>query len=608
MTLNGLPDFDQPLQGEGFQIFFPFEGGEAVLLPDELELAIAGDGRPDFALELVRRLGRFGAGDTYGLLDMRAAPRDRADDALALLRATSPAATLRLASFAGGYMRLQLPRLNGELAADLPPPVALAPDGLAITRLLLRVSPALAALIKGALAGEQLPLTAVAELALLGVSPRLPLSASFDPAALLAALLARADAERRIARAAVVECFRQDPAGLSIELSGAPPEGRAEALAQALADRALARFGALAPAPGDEVQPTFALAAPETAAAGRVTWELAEPCQALRVAILRLDPLAAARELAQSCGLDAAYRELTVPAFPTGALAVTALANLPDQRPGVLEIGVTLIAPPDPPRRPQAAVASAALLPPDDRATLALALGAGAAPAYRYTTYAALQQDGGVTRLDSPEREHAGAWLSLTPDDFPVEFVSISADRILLDLAVVSGTLAWGGSEPGARSFALDPAAPALALALPRGAPDAALTIEAQARAGARTLRLGPLPAKSMRLGTYSFAEYGPHTVEVTCTFDDASQIYAIELATEDQMDAKSAPVLLMFTPARPSRSWTWFARSPFAPGYRYRPRREAGQPPAPWSEVQSPFVPLNISSVEIAENAQLGV
>lgn len=603
MTLYGLPDFDQPLQGEGFQIFCPFEGGEAVLLPDELELACGGDGRPDFALELVRRLGRFGAADTYGLLDMRAASRDRADDALALLRETNPAATLRPASFAGGFVRLRLPRLNGELAADLPPPLALAPDGLATARLLLRVSPALAALIKGALAGELLPLTAVAELALLGVSPRLPLSASFDPAALLAALLARADTNRRIARAAVVDYFRQDLAGLPIALSAAPPEGRAEALAQALTDRALERFGMFVAAPGDEAQPTFALAAPETVAAGRVTWDLAEPCQALRPAVLRLSPLAAARELAQSCGIEAVYRELTVPAFPTGALAVTALANLPDQRPGVLEIGVTLVAPPDPPRRPQAAVATAALQPPDDRATLALTLGAGAAPEYHYTTYAVLQQAGGVARLEGPERGHTGAWLSLTPEDFPVDFVSMSADRALLSLAAVSGTLAWSGPEPGTCSFALDPAAPALALALPRGAPDATIAVEARANTGGGTLRLGPLPAKSMRLGTYSFAEYGPHAVEVTCMFDDASPICAIELLPEDRAEADGTLAVLVFTPARPSRSWAWFARSPFAPGYRYRPRREPGQPPAPWSAVQSPFEPLRIFSSELIAN-----
>jgi hypothetical protein len=273
----------------------------------------------------------------------------------------------------------------------------------------------------------------------------------------------------------------------------------------------------------------------------------------------------------------------------------------------VLEIGVTLVAPADPPRRPQAAVASAALMPPDDRATLALTLGAGAAPEYRYTTYAALQQDGGVTRLEGPEREHAGAWLSLTPDDFPVDFVSVSADRALLSLAAVSGTLAWGGPEPGARSFALDLASPALALALPRGAPDAALTIAAQERAGGRTLRLGPLPAKSLRVGTYSFAEYGPHAVEVTCAFDDASQICAIELLPEDRSDTDEALAVLVFTPARPSRTWTWFARSPFAPGYRYRPRRDPGQPPAPWSAVQSPFEPLAIRATAITEGAAIG-
>jgi hypothetical protein len=609
MTLYGLPDFDQPIQGDGFQLFYPFEGGDAVLLPDELEVAANADGDPDFALQLVRRLGRFTAADAYGRLDLRVAPRDRTADALARVRDLHPGAIVRQATFAGGFMRLQLLQPPGEAPVELPPPAALAANGLVTHRVMLNVAPPLAALIKGALQGELLALTVVVELALLGVSPRLALTVTFNPAALLAALLPLADEQRRIARSAVVEFFQQDPAALPLQLGGVLPSAAAETFAQTMADRVLSHFGTFVAAPGEQVRPTFAL--PAQVPEGSFIWDLAEPSQALRPVVLRLDPLTAARELVRERGFEAVYREITVPAFPTGVLPVTVLANLPDQRPGVLEIGVTLNAPPRPPQRPQAAIATAMLAPPDDCATLALTLGVNAPPEYRYTTYAVLMQDAGVNRMETSEREHSGGWLSLGPDDFPVGFVTVAADRTLLDQATLHGTLAWGAEgAQSSRSFALDRDAPALALALPQDAANATITVEACARQGERTLRLGPLPAGHLQLGLYSFAEYGPHTVAVTCAFDDASQICVIELLPEDCAESDGPIALLVFTPDRPTKSWTWFARTPFAPGYRYRPRpalslskgREPGAEMAPWSDVRSPFEPLNIRATEIVE------
>src|SRR5712691_1000803 len=74
MILQGLPDFQQPVQGDGLQIFYPFEGrGNFVLIPDRLAIAERKDGRPDFMLELVR--GK----DLYGVLDFRLRPRYRID-------------------------------------------------------------------------------------------------------------------------------------------------------------------------------------------------------------------------------------------------------------------------------------------------------------------------------------------------------------------------------------------------------------------------------------------------------------------------------------------------------------------------------------------------
>jgi hypothetical protein len=598
MMLFNLPDLHQPLEGHGFRLFYPYQGSDFTLLTDALEITRRGDGAPDFWMELVRRMGRFTEADTYGRIEFRVQMRDRSAEALTLLRAKHPEARLQPAVFTGGFLRLQSFQLPDESRIELPPPAPLACNGLGTIRSIITAPASLAVKIKGALQGEALALTAVAELALAGVTPRLPMQVSFNPKQLVTELRSLADEQGHLAHDELVAFCRRDSAGLPLQISGPLTAETMEVFAQVMADRIMERFGTFIASPQEAVQPYLALMPPEQVGDGRVDWDLSQPQQVIRPLVLRLDPLDAARRIVEERGVEAVYGEITVPPLPTGVVPITVTANLPDQRPGVLEIGATLYAPPHPPWRMQAVSETCAFTPPDDRREVHLHLSPREAPAYSYSTYAVVQQTNGVNQWNSELKPHAGNWLYLGPDAFPVDFVVLEADRALLDLATLHGTLQWSEDEaPQRQTFLLDLGSPMMALALPKGVSGATLTMEAQARRSDRVVRLGPMPARTMRLGLYSFPEYGPHTVQVTWAVNDGTGLSVIELLPEDCTEADGLLAILAFTPDQPTKTWTYFSQSPFASGYRYRLQHEPEAPPAPWSAICSPFEPLTIQA-----------
>ena len=69
-----------------------------------------------------------------------------------------------------------------------------------------------------------------------------------------------------------------------------------------------------------------------------------------------------------------------------------------------------------------------------------------------------------------------------------------------------------------------------------------------------------------------SFAEYGPKQIDIRCVFDDSSTLRAVSLLPMGDDDAESNITTVSLTPAEPVRTFRWFARSPFASGFGYRP------------------------------------
>jgi hypothetical protein len=246
--------------------------------------------------------------------------------------------------------------------------------------------------------------------------------------------------------------------------------------------------------------------------------------------------------------------------------------------------------------------ASAQLKPPADTASILLRLSPLERLEYTYSTFAVVSSATGIQQLEGQQIQHTGERLDLSFDDFPVRLVPLEAAFALLEIALVHGVCRWTSAGiPNEQPFDLSLERSMLALAVPRDADDATLEIEAKARDSNRGLKLGPFAANSLRLDLFSFREYGPHKIEIECAFGDLQGTCILELLPEGQLEVSDELTVLGFSHDQPKKEWTWFADSPFSAGYRYRRRRGAGEPAAPWSELQSPFDPLKISAAAAA-------
>src|SRR5262249_17530222 len=215
-----------------------------------------------------------------------------------------------------------------------------------MARCILPLSESATMQLKGALEGNVLPLTACAEVELVGVAPRLPLTATFDPAALLGALAALLDDQRRIARAALLEVMAERGGSWLFGLVGSLADADVPLFAEALTDWVRARFGSFVAAPGSDMTPHLALVG--QSASGTVALDLAQPLQAGRGFVLELDPIEAARALVRQQGIDTVFRATVVPSLQTGYPPVSVAANLPTRR-RVLSIRAHPSAAPHPP-------------------------------------------------------------------------------------------------------------------------------------------------------------------------------------------------------------------------------------------------------------------
>ncbi|MEL7495731.1 MAG: hypothetical protein AAGJ95_17460 [Cyanobacteria bacterium J06554_11] len=617
MSLQGLPDFQYPIQTDALSLYRPYEGrGRVLLLPDRLDIALKADGAPDFRLALIRGKNPFLPPAPYGLIDFRVAPHYATAEGLAFIRQQNAQAMVAPLSFSGGHLRLTLSdQVETSAQFELEPPQSLAWNGLGNARSLQRLSPDVTGLLKQALEkGSTFILQAQAEMELQGVSPRLPIQVQFNPATLMAAITERLG-QTLVARAALMRLLEEERLALPVRLVGDVETLDNTSLAETLTDWIAARFAQSVPAPEPNRGAYIELSPTKEIPVGDYTWDLSTPFRCYRPAVFTLDPLRAARQLVESAGLSAVFDEVTVPSLSTGKTTIEVRANLPDSQMGILELGVDLYAAPNPPYRVQAIAQSVSFTASDDPSSLQLRFSPKEIPRYQVSTYVIAKTETGIARIESDKWEHQGTQLLLSPTHFPVQFVPVEASLALLKLAAITGVCRWrygkateDGAEPseaeqlaGEQSFQLTSDRPEITLSLPQDATQSVLEIEAHSissDASDRLLKLGPYPAAALRLGRYSFLEYGPHSVEIECLFPplsvDPIQLFAVDMLAEGEAETVTT---LSFTRDRPKKEWTWFAQSPFSPGYRYRVHALPGESLTPWSEPQSAFNPLIISA-----------
>lgn len=617
MSLQGIPDLQNSISAEGFRIFRPFEiGNRYFLLPDQLEIAAGTDGKADFGLELVRGNNPLLPPAPYGVLDFKLQASYQFEKAIVALRKLDRNATLAPAAFDAGFLRFEPVGNLDSVPAELRRAIPLRSNSLGTARYISRVSTATITLIKNSLLDRILVLNAVAEFEFLGVAPRLQCEVHFNPAKLLGELLKLADSQGQISRTDIVNYFGQPSSSLPLEIKDFSPAelGASELIdnnrksndfAEALTDWILMRFGTFVPRHEIAADAQYVLISPQEAGNGIFMWDLSEAVTVSRVVTLRLNPLAAARRLAEQHGIEAVWRETIVPPIKTGNHFVSITANLPAHRPNVLALGANLHAPPRPPQRVQALQEAVEFTPPHEEAKVLLRLSPLEPLEYEYQTFVVLRDQTGIQRFDTEKKSQTGARLDLNIDDFPVKFVLVEAARQLLELATIHCTLNRA-SENVSESFELTLQQPSIAIALPRKnitenevETNDRLEIVAKSITNARILKINRLPLASAAFGLHSFPEYGSHEIKVECLFDDDSRLIAIELLPEVEDETIDNVSLLQFAPAQPRKTWNYLARSPFAAGYRFRRHSNAEAAPRRWSAVQSPFQPLTFNSSE---------
>lgn len=601
MSLQGLPDLQRPLSHEAARILYPFGlVDDHFVLPDRLEVARRADGSPDFHLEFVRGARPDLPPEPYGLLDLRLHPHYPVDAALAILREHQPRAVAMPLVFSAGVLRFKVVGTGAVTEDAAAAPVPLAWNSLGYARYMERLDPSVATLLKRALQDELFTVEAYADLELVGVAPRVPVVVELDLRALVERLHADlAHPSGAVPWAEVVNYLVLNRDHLPVSTSAAlDGDTQVREWAEAIADHLRMARGSFTPSPDGDPQPYFMLEAPVGIPAGSVRWDLSEPLVTRRVQLLRLDPIAAAREIVAERGLEAVYEETTVPALQTGFLTVDVSANLPRRRIATLETGVELRVPARPPHRMHALVETVVLRPPDDHGRAVLRLSPVEPPEYMVATYAVVRGAAGIDQLEREAVLHVGPSLRLNPDHFPVQFVPVEASAALLAQALVGVTVRWpDGPEWVEQVFELAAESPSAAVAVPRAVEGAVLEVVLRAQADeSRVLTYGPVPAGGLFLDLPLFPGYGPHAVEIACEFDLDVPVFAIDLAPDAPPgDDQADPTFLFFTPQSDRKTWSWFARSPFFAGYRYRVRDEAGGAHGPWVAVPSPFEPLHI-------------
>ncbi|MBU2667905.1 hypothetical protein KOI35_30780 [Actinoplanes bogorensis] len=563
--MTARPDAGHPVHGDGVTLYPPAGGvGAYTAVPDRLALEPTADGRPDLTLEVVRSVGA-GLILHYGVLGFRVSAGADLDRA-----AAGAAGPVRPAAWTDGAIRFAVP---GRLVS---PGQALTGDGRGGLRCTQWIGADAAGLLDGMLTAGVLALDVRAELEMTAVPPRVPATVRFVPARLLAALGPGPHPWAGLG------------AGL-MTVDGDPGDG--DDFDLAVAARLRATYGSFAVDPDAFGRSSLTLRPPGAGDEAEVEWDLRAEIAAPFPVVLALDAGAALDEPLRTFGPDAFRRFVDVPPVPTGFRPVSVVGNLPGPRDGAV-LGVRLRKPPGP-GRPAAIDEFVPLSAPDDRGRVLLRLSPTESPEVEVSTVVHLRDRPGAA-IEGPARTTAAPAVLVGPADFGVRFRSVAAEPALLDLAVLTVTLAWEDPDgPGSWSAELDPARPGRTLVLPIGATVARAVVTATGPDG-RTARIDlPEPGPIAR---FHFPFHGANAVPVRCLVPAGVSL----IAAEFQPEGSTGTTRLTFTADRPEAIFRWFNGSVFATGYRFRVLDRTGAP-GPWSSIRPPGEPVEIDVLEVS-------
>lgn len=590
--LQGLPDLSGIPYAGAVSVLPPFEGGAWTALVTGLHLARRADGTPDLTLAKFRPARPGETPAPGGTLDFRLELSYDMANALAAARQVNSGATVSPASITTGFLHLSSTTPSSALPASLSGPVPVVWDELDSGRFTLNLPPDGASTFGSMLQDGTVTLSAHAELEFPGVAPRVAVQIVFDPAALIAEIGDHIGQQGLIPRSALIRFLQEPPASIT-NIAGSWNDGAATALADWIRARLL--MPSSAPLPGTE---TYLKFGNSTASTGSFRWDLSEPIVTWRAIVAEFDPLADARAFVAAHGVDALITETDIPSLPTGLNMVTVTANLPAVRPGMLEMGVILDAPPNPPWRMQERTATVVLAPSAEIAYPILHLAPDEPLRFNAISYAALA---GADELRGPGLQCEGETLRLHLNDFPVDFFIVKASAALLDLCTIRLTFQPAGATQ-ADVAELVNGERSVAFSQPPGLTGAHITAELRPNDGTAPIVLGPVPAAPWALDLASCPSYGPQHTLISVSFAASVTEYAVELLAETAQESPDTITVYRFTPDLSQRAYAYDSPSPFHGGYRWREYR-ASPPLAEWA-LAATSAPLALVAAAATESS----
>lgn len=581
MSLKNIPDWSQPLHIGGGEIFLAYEEPRrAYALPLELGVAPEPGGAPALSLELIRMIGGNHEPQVFGLLAVRFSGQYALSERQQELFAEHPGIKLEPLAPRGGFVRFQAAGVL-DIPEELFAPRPLIWSGAGSLTLSAQLGQTATMMLHDALVNGMVTVTALAEVEAWGLASRFPAHAEFNPSE-LAALLNASISDGRITQTELASQLANHMQNGSISVTGVTTDTERTAAANACAERLLGRFARLSPAVDPSLGASYMIAM-ETMPDGKVTWDLSDKTLVPRAMVLSANPLETAKQAAAH-GFTLT-RDAPVIQFSTGLHLLSLYPNLPSRKIGVLMMGVEIRVPPFLPDRPQTVTGSALFRENEMVKTIPIRLSANEPVAYDYQTFAFISAGEGTQRLTGPVLHHQGLLLTLPPDSFPVQFVRVEATQLLLEAATLKIHCTGLRNDKTWNAVGtLDQTTTSLAFAVPRDVTGGTLALEAAARNGGRRRSIGPLALEDCWLDLSSFPTAGPAIIIISCNFDDAAGLVAIECAPEDRLDNPEATGLIRLTPANPSREWRWLVLNPLNDGFCWRWFRLPGEPSAPWS------------------------
>lgn len=563
-----LADFGAALQLPSGPVW-PLYGGGGWLAP-ATGLGIGTDlgGRPLAHLSLTRAALPGRPPDPFAMLDITVTCRRDLDAALVELRALRPGATLTPL----GPDRCQI-ALGDTLLS--------APGGDAVDMLSSGRSRMIRGLSwEGGLALEAMwqagdnPLLLSGAACFAGVSPRVGATVGFDHS-LLTALAPRLPASA-FTRDALEAVLLAGVETLPISGTAGVTGSFRDALCAALADRV---YDLLTEPVGHDT---------EGRPLGRLvngieptSWDLLQPhltTRWLSLSTLPDDPLDSYLAAQNGAGL---VTRSVLPVFPKTRHRLDCHVNFPAHAPGVHALGVTAQSPARPPHRPAAATATGLLDPDRGSLPLTLNLSPGEALDYMLSCFCVVDTPSGVQQFFGAAQQRGDRLPVLSPADFGVRIYQVDASAPLPDLASLALTCRYGLGEQTVTQE-VPVTAIGTAIIVPLEATDGTMTLTATA--DGTTLAAEDMPLRSMTFSAHLFSGYGPQTVTITMAVSDAGT-HGVEVqAGGGDIQA------LAFNRDTGTRSYSYFAASPFDAGFRYRRLGETD-----WQHHPDPQVPLTL-------------